>query len=152
VRYSDGTTVRPGDFRRALERVFRLTSDGAFHYADILGARSCAVRPATCDLSHGIVTDPVANTVTFHLTRRDPDFLFRLALPFAVAVPSGTPARVTDKAPIPATGPYKIERYAKDRELVLGRNPASPSGRRQRSRTASPIGSCGASASPKRTR
>ena len=62
--------------------------------------------------------------MTFHLTRRDPDFLFRLALPFAVAVPSGTPARLVDTAPIPATGPYRIERYAKDETLVLSRNPA----------------------------
>jgi YVTN family beta-propeller protein len=124
IRYSNDVPVRPADFRRALERVFRLQSDGSFHYAAIEGAKACGQQPATCDLSRGIVTDDAANTVTFHLVEPDPDFLYRLALPFAFAVPAETPNTVDDRSPIPATGPYAIERYAKDDELVLGRNPA----------------------------
>ena len=49
IRYSNGTEVRPEDFRRALERVFRLQSGGAYHYAAIQG-RGCRARrpgPAT---------------------------------------------------------------------------------------------------------
>jgi YVTN family beta-propeller protein len=123
IRYSSGDLVRPGDLRRALERVFRLKSDGAVHYAAIDGAGDCAIRPDTCDLSRGIVADDGANSLTFHLIEPDPDFLYRLALPFAFAVPSGTSDEVADPSPVPATGPYVIERYTKDEELVLSRNP-----------------------------
>ena len=66
--------------------------------------------------------DRAANTVTFHLVVRDPDFLYRLALPFASAVPSRTRDQAADTTPIPATGPYTIARYTKDKELVLDRN------------------------------
>ena len=122
IRYSNGEPVRPGDFRRALERVFRLESDGAFHYAAIRGAQLCTRKPATCDLSKGMVVDRAANTVTFHLVLRDPDFLYRLALPFASAVPSRTRDQAADATPIPATGQYTIARYTKEKELVLERN------------------------------
>ncbi len=123
IRYSNGDLVRPGDFRRSLERVFRLRSDGAVHYAAIDGAADCATEAETCDLSRGIVVDDAANSVTYHLIEADPDFLYRLALPFAFAVPSATTDDAADGSPVPATGPYSIERYSPDEELVLGRNP-----------------------------
>jgi peptide/nickel transport system substrate-binding protein len=44
-------------------------------------------------------------TITFHLTRPDREFLYKLALPFADAVPADTPLRVMDTTPfMPATG------------------------------------------------
>ena len=124
LRYSDGRRLRPDDFRRALERVFRLRSDGAVHYSAIEGAAACERRPEQCDLSRGIVVDRAANAVTFNLVRPDPDFLYRLALPFAFAVPAGTAAHSAAASNVPATGPYRITRYVKDKELVLRRNPA----------------------------
>ena len=123
IRYSNGAEVQPEDFRRALERVFRLESGGAYHYAAIEGADVCARRPDRCDLSRGVVPDDEANTVTFHLAEADPDFLFRLALPFAFAVPAGVPDGVAEHTPIPATGPYVIEGFDNARQLVLARNP-----------------------------
>ena len=60
--------------------------------------------PKRCDLSRGIATGP--DTVTFHLTAADPDFLFKLALPIADAVPASTP--LDARLPLPATGPYEI--------------------------------------------
>ena len=62
-------------------------------------------------------------TVTFHLTSPDPDFLFKLALPFAAAVPSGSPEPDVGGRALPATGPYMIEQYRPDRTLALVRNP-----------------------------
>ncbi len=51
-------------------------------------------------------------TITFHLTDPDPDFLYKLALPFADAVPADTPFKPVDASPfIPATGPYMIHSY-----------------------------------------
>jgi YVTN family beta-propeller protein len=134
IRYSDGSRLRPQDFRRAIERVFSLESSGRPYYAAIVGTEAC--RAGSCDLSRGIVADEAARTVTYRLSRPEPEFLFRLALPFAFAVPPGTPDREARTRPVPATGPYAIERYARSRELLLGRNPRF----REWSRAAQPAG------------
>ena len=72
-----------------------------------MGAAECLKSPKSCDLSKGIVTDDQAGTVTFHLTAPDPEFLDKLGLPFAFAVPDGnTPLKDTGNNPPPGTGPY----------------------------------------------
>jgi YVTN family beta-propeller protein len=120
IRYSNGRIVRPADFRYSLERLFALHSVGTYLYAGIRGAAQCERRPVRCDLGRGVVTDDDAGTVTFHLVAPDPDFPDKLALPFATAVPVGTPKR---KMIVPATGPYVIASYAPKRQLELQRNP-----------------------------
>ena len=123
IHYSNGRLIGPADFKRALERVFeaRPQSAGAQYYGDIVGAKLCKPgRP--CDLSRGIATDSAARTVTFHLSAPNADFLTRLALPFAVAVPVGTPAHDVGRHPLPATGPYMISSYTK-RQVRVVRNP-----------------------------
>jgi peptide/nickel transport system substrate-binding protein len=123
ITYSNGEPVRPADFRRAIERVFanRGSTDVAY-VSGIVGADGCTPgRP--CDLSEGIETDDAAGTVTFHLAEREPDFLYRLALAFAYAVPADTPDHLGKHEFVPATGPYVVERYEKDEEIVFGRNP-----------------------------
>jgi YVTN family beta-propeller protein len=124
VRYSTGEPVGPEDFRRAIERVYSLGSDAGVYFDTILGAKEC--RAGSCDLSAGIVTDDATGTVTFHLVEADPDFLNKLTMPFAFAVPAGTPDTPADTSPIPATGPYLVERYSVGEthgEVVLARNP-----------------------------
>ena len=123
ILYSSGDPVRPEDFRRAIERLYSLGSPGSFYFDTIVGAKKC--RAGSCDLSAGIETDDEARTVTFHLVEPDPDFLNKLTMPFAFAVPAGTPDTPAGTTPIPATGPYMIERYTSGRggEVVLVRNP-----------------------------
>ena len=80
--------MRPQDFRRAIERsLLHPEGPGANFFSGIVGAGTCIKTPRRCDLSHGIATG--TNTVTFHLTEPDPDFLYKLALPAAFAVPAG---------------------------------------------------------------
>jgi peptide/nickel transport system substrate-binding protein len=123
IRYSDGKLVQPEDFRRALVRVFELGSDGAVNYAGIVGADACA-EGKPCDLSRGVVADRASRTVSIHLTAPDGDFLTKLAMPWAHAVPAGTPKRVTAANPVPATGPYRIAGYDKKTKTYrLVRNP-----------------------------
>jgi len=123
VRYSNGAPVQAQDFRRALERVFELGSGGAYLYTGIKGATGCKKGKA-CDLSGGIVTDGAARTVTFRLAAPDGDFLSKLALPFAYAVPVATPSRDVGTSPVPATGPYRIAAYRPGaRTIRLVRNP-----------------------------
>ena len=59
--------------------------------------------------------------MTFHLSKPDPDFLFKLALPDYDAVPASTPLHA--RLPLPATGPYKISGYQKKGVVELVRNP-----------------------------
>ncbi len=124
IRYSTGKPVRPGDFRRAIERDFRIGSPGASFFKDIVGADRCTAGARRCDLSRGIAVDGPAGTVTFHLSHPDPEFLYKLTLTFASAVPAGTPAdRDVGRHPVPATGPYMIVRYEPGKALLLKRNP-----------------------------
>jgi YVTN family beta-propeller protein len=119
--YSNGELVRPEDFRRAIERVFELGSPSVPIYAGIVGASGCR-RGTPCNLARGIATDRAARTVTFRLTTPDADFLSKLALPFAFAVPSDTGTREVTR-PLPATGPYRVASYERRaRTLRLVRN------------------------------
>jgi len=124
IRYSNGELVRPEDFRRALERDLILgpNSNLGDVFADVIGGASCAAHPSRCDLSRGVVTDDAANTVTFHLVAPDPDFLARLTLPDAFAVPAGTPMHNIGFHPLPATGPYKVG-FISPHVVMLVRNP-----------------------------
>jgi YVTN family beta-propeller protein len=128
IRYSSGDPVIPEDFRGAIERVFATLdpyghpSGGIPYFSGIVGAEDCT--PGNpCDLSSGIVADNDAGTVSFHLRASDPDFLFKLTMPFAFAVPAGTPAKLALDVPVPATGPYVIDHYTVGKEIVLVRNP-----------------------------
>src|SRR4051812_4762650 len=83
IRFSDGTLVGPSDVRRSFARMEALGSSGA----DIF----TAVRDVAADDRRG--------TVTFRLAERDPEFLYKLALPYAAVVGTGA-------TPAPGTGPY----------------------------------------------
>jgi YVTN family beta-propeller protein len=128
IEYSDGQPVRASDFLRAIERVYAAPdADHAFglpYYAGIVGAETCArdIGTGRCDLSRGIEADDAARTVIFHLTVADPDFLQKLALPFAVAVPGTVPRTDVGLRPVPATGPYMISAVTAD-QMRLVRNP-----------------------------
>jgi ABC-type transport system substrate-binding protein/DNA-binding SARP family transcriptional activator/DNA-binding beta-propeller fold protein YncE len=122
IRYSDGALVRPADVVHSFERIFQQGSSGAAYFQAIAGAAACQAAPTTCDLSRGIVADNRAGTVTFHLSRPDPDFLYKLTLAYADVLPASTPGRQA-RTPLPATGPYMISRYIPGRQLLLTRNP-----------------------------
>jgi ABC-type transport system substrate-binding protein/DNA-binding SARP family transcriptional activator/streptogramin lyase len=125
IRYSTGVPVRPEDFRRAIERDFRLNrlGGGAGWYAGIAGAGQCEQTPGQCDLARGIVTNDTTNTITFYLTAPDPGFLYKLAFPFADPVPAGTPDRPVPPAQVPATGPYLTQSFVPGHSWTLVRNP-----------------------------
>jgi peptide/nickel transport system substrate-binding protein len=124
IRYSTGALVRPEDFRLAIERslVVNPVLGNLGYYVRIRGASSCLAAPKRpCDLSRGIETDAAASTITFRLTSPDPYFLYELALPYAYAVPAGTPLR--PHRPVAATGPYMIASFRSKRGIRLVRNP-----------------------------
>jgi peptide/nickel transport system substrate-binding protein len=123
IRYSNGEVVAPGDFRHALERGFPLnTSAHELHWSGLVGGEACVNEPATCDLSEGIETDDVAGTITFHLVAPDPEFLYKLTLPFAHPVPPATPDEHQGEEGVPGTGPYMLEAPMTDAGVALVRN------------------------------
>jgi YVTN family beta-propeller protein len=122
IYYSTGAVVQPIDVTHSFERLFAMGSSGTSFYQSIRGAPSCLRTPSRCDLSRGIVADEHANTVTFHLTQPDPNFLYKMTIAYADVLPASTPNREA-RTPLPATGPYMIARYLPGRELQLIRNP-----------------------------
>ena len=119
IRYSNGDPVRAEDFRANLERTFKNVP----FYEGIVGGGACLEQPNECDLSQGIETSDEARTVTIHLTAPDPDFLYKLALPFASFVPANSSSTLQAKEPLPGTGPYRIETSDGGEILRLVRNP-----------------------------
>src|SRR6185295_5876983 len=120
IRYSNRTSVHATDLRQAIERGYREQA-GFTGIAEISGASKCT--KDACDLSQGIVANDESRTITIHLDKPDPDFLFKLALPFGSFVPPGSPPIAKTKAPLPGTGPYLSKIYAPNHKRVLVRNP-----------------------------
>jgi peptide/nickel transport system substrate-binding protein len=135
IRYSNGRLLQPEDFRRALERAIVIARD-PIYYGAIAGASACAMRPARCDIARGISTDDRTRTVTFHLRGPDPDFLYKLALPYAFVVPANAPMHDVGTHPLPATGPYMVASFKPGNRMVLVRNPMF----REWSKAAQPAG------------
>jgi YVTN family beta-propeller protein len=110
IHFSNGELVRPEDFRHALERDLVLGPSSIYGgpFASVIGGAACAAHPTHCDLSRGVVTDDAANTVTFHLLAPNPEFLARLTLADAAAIPLETPDHDIGLHLPPTTGPYKF--------------------------------------------
>ena len=130
IHYSTGQPVEASDIRYGIERAFTVNVGkhhdlnlGQQFYDDIVGAPTCATHLATCRLNHGIVVNDQTGTVTFHLRRADPNFLAKLAMPMAVAVPPQVPPDDQGARPLPATGPYMIANYDPKKGAILVRNP-----------------------------
>jgi peptide/nickel transport system substrate-binding protein len=123
IKYSDGTDLKASDFETVFKRQFTVPGPASGFYESIDGAENCLKSAKTCDLSKGVVADDSAGTVTFHLTNADPEFLDKLGLPFAFAVPGNTALKDTGNDPPPGTGPYMWDHYDPNKDALLVRNP-----------------------------
>ena len=108
IRYSDGSPLRASDFRRTIERLFRLRSPASALFAGIVGGSRCSRRPRRCDLRRGILVNDEARTIVFELGEPDPQLPFKLAVGFSAPIPPGTPYQDIGSRPFPGTGPYRI--------------------------------------------
>jgi len=121
IRYSNGSLLRPEDFRRALERMLTFgtpTLVGSSGLLKVVGASTCS-RGRPCDLSRGVIVN-AGGSLTFRLSAPDP--IFVLSLTSLVPVPAGAPANDAGTKPIPSTGPYAIESYVPGEQLRFVRN------------------------------
>jgi peptide/nickel transport system substrate-binding protein len=119
VRYSTGEQLAPEDVRHSFERVLGHGEPVASFLPAIVGARSCLEKQGRCDLSEGIVTSENSRTVTFHLTRPDPEFMAKLATPPASVLPVTVPMDI--QVTVPGTGPYDVVEYDAEKQVVLER-------------------------------
>jgi ABC-type transport system substrate-binding protein/class 3 adenylate cyclase len=113
-------------FRSTLERtlspVFDDEAPGPQLYSDIVGVAD--YRSGTADHVRGLAADGDRLTIT--LEARSPDFLHRLALPYACPVPIGTPALrsgLNPEPPIGGAGPYYLAEKVGKRLVVFLKNP-----------------------------
>ena len=122
IKFSNGQTLTGKDVLATFERLFKIgnSPNAGTWYNVIQGGDACVKTAKTCDLSKGIVVK--GNDVTFHLTTADPEFLDKLAVPFAFILPASTPTKNVDIPP-PGTGPYKWVQYAPNKQIKLVRNP-----------------------------
>ena len=91
LRFSDGSSVTPRSFVRALERALapRMHSPAAGFVADIVGAN--AVSSGKRSTPSGVTVQ--GDRLTISLARPAPDFLSRIAMVFFCAVPDDLPHR-----------------------------------------------------------
>jgi peptide/nickel transport system substrate-binding protein len=121
IKFSNGHVLNGNDVKATFERLFKIgdSPNAGTWYNVIQGADACIKTPKTCDLSKGIVVN--GNKVTFHLTTGDPEFLDKLAVPFAFILPATTQDSNVNIPP-PGTGPYKWVQYAPSKEMRVVRN------------------------------
>ena len=121
IRFSNGRPVRPEDVVASFRRIFKVRSPTAdTFYGAIDGAGSCLADPAACTLP-GVSAD--GDVITIRLTRPDPEFLIKLALPHASVLPADAPAEDAGTVPLPGAGPYRLASYDPNERLLLERNP-----------------------------
>ena len=96
IRFSNGcdSSRPPTSARRSSgcsKRTERRRGPRLLHRRSVGGA-ACVKQPASMrPVGAGSSTDDKTGTVTFHLTAPDPEFLYKLAIPFASILPAGTP-------------------------------------------------------------
>jgi peptide/nickel transport system substrate-binding protein len=123
IKFSNGKELKPSDVTYTFERLFKIgqSPNAKTWYGGIVGADACVKTPSTCNLSQGVVADDANNTVTFHLTKGDPEFLDKLAVPFAFILPTGTSNKEV-QIPPPGTGAYYFAQYNPTKQIELLRN------------------------------
>jgi peptide/nickel transport system substrate-binding protein len=123
IKFSNGNELKPSDVKYTFLRLFKIgqSPNAGSWYNVIVGGDACVKTPKTCNLDQGVIANDAKSTVTFHLTRGDPEFLDKLAVPFAFILPTGTP-NTEVQIPPPGTGPYKWAQYNPNKQVKLVRN------------------------------
>jgi ABC-type oligopeptide transport system substrate-binding subunit len=113
--------VTAATFQHAINRVLNpaMQSPGAQFINDIVGAQDVLDKKAK--EASGVTVS--GNQLTIKLTKKAPDFLSRIAMPFFCAIPLKTPASPNGVQSLAGAGPYYIASWDPKRELVLKKNP-----------------------------
>src|SRR6478672_13295050 len=82
IKFSNGKTLKASDVKYTFERLFKIgqSPNAGTWYNVIVGGDACVKSPDSCNLDQGVIANDAQGTVTFHLTRGDPEFLDKLAV------------------------------------------------------------------------
>jgi ABC-type oligopeptide transport system substrate-binding subunit len=121
-RFSNGAKVTAANYAAALNRNLNknMASPAQPFIEDVLGAS--AVTDGKASKAAGVkVLSPYK--LQIRLTKRAPDLLSRLAMPFFAPIPTNMPINADGVgAPILGTGPYYIAKWEPKRTITLLRN------------------------------
>jgi oligopeptide transport system substrate-binding protein len=121
-RFSNGARVTAANYAAALNRNLnpKMASPAQPFIEDVLGAT--AVIEGKASKASGVkVLSPYK--LQIRLTKRAPDLLSRLAMPFFAPIPTNLPINADGVgAPILGTGPYYIAKWEPKRTITLLRN------------------------------
>jgi ABC-type transport system substrate-binding protein len=126
IKFSNGQPITADDVQYTFVRMLSpsLGSPASGFFTDIVGAPDLiAGKSKTLP---GVVGS--GNTVTITLSKPLGSMLYRLTMPFTCTVPKGTAMSAVEDGTLPSTGPYKIQSYTPDRQIVMVRNPNYNSG------------------------
>jgi peptide/nickel transport system substrate-binding protein len=121
-RLSNGQRVTAANFVYAINRDLnrRMNSPAQPFIEDIVGAE--AVIAGRASRATGVRAIGRYG-LQIRLTRRAPDLLARLAMPFFQAIPTNLPINSEGvNAPVHTAGPYYIARWERNRQVVVNRN------------------------------
>src|ERR671925_219053 len=121
-RLSNGQRLTSRNYAYAINRALqkRMASPAQPFIEDIAGAT--AVINGTRSRASGVTT-PNASTLRIRMSRRAPDLLARLAMPFFCGIPTNLPINPDGVgAPVVGSGPYFIKEWTQNRRIVLQRN------------------------------
>ncbi len=125
-RFSDGLPVTATSFKHAIDRVANhdLASPAAQFITDASGANIVGARDVTDGRSqHVRGVAAKGNRLIIHLTRRDPAFLSKLAMPFFQATSGRLRLSREVTGAYPSAGPYFVSRSDPNVVTQLRRNP-----------------------------
>jgi oligopeptide transport system substrate-binding protein len=121
-KFSNGKRVTAANYAAAINRNLnpKMASPAQPFIEDIVGAQKVIDGQAT--KASGVST-PNATTLRIRLTKRAPDLLSRLAMPFFAPIPTNMPINADGVgAPIVGSGPYYIAKWEPKRSITLLRN------------------------------
>jgi peptide/nickel transport system substrate-binding protein len=121
-RFSNGAKITAASYAAAINRNLnpKMASPAQPFIEDILGAKAVIDGGAT--KASGVkVLSPYK--LQIRLTKRAPDLLSRLAMPFFCAIPANLPINPDGiSAPVVGSGPYYIAKWEPKRSITLLRN------------------------------
>jgi peptide/nickel transport system substrate-binding protein/oligopeptide transport system substrate-binding protein len=121
-RFSNGQRVTAAHYAAAINRALnpKMASPAQPFIEDIVGAK--AVIDGRATRATGVRTMG-AYRLQIRLTKRAPDLLSRLAMPFFAPIPTNTPVNPDGiQAPVVGSGPYYIAAWTPKRSITLLRN------------------------------
>ncbi|GHJ93955.1 ABC transporter substrate-binding protein [Streptomyces sp. NE5-10] len=123
LKYEDGSPVTAQDVKHNVERSFSPDLPGGPDYAARYLAGAEGYQGPAQGKHLDSVKTPDARTIVFELHKPFAEFPFAATLPtFAPVPPAQDKGAQYDNRPF-SSGPYKIESYARDKQMVLVRNP-----------------------------